>query len=224
MEGQNDQTDLKVKKAAVAVIIIFHLVGLLGFIIPAAQPYFIKMVPFHLLLMFAVIIFSYNANVKRLALFVCGVFLCGFLVEVLGVNTGKIFGSYYYGTTLGYKLAAVPLLMGVNWVILIFSVGQMMKSLKIRNTILASLLGGLFLITLDFFLEPVAMKFDYWHWDNHQIPGQNFVAWFIVSIILLKFYYALDLKQQKYIGITMFVAQLIFFVVLYMTTGSNIFV
>nr|WP_199158454.1 carotenoid biosynthesis protein [Pedobacter sp. ASV2] len=223
MEGQKDKTDLKVKKVAVAVIIIFHLVGLLGFIIPAAQPYFIKMVPFHLLLMFAVIIFTYNANVKRLALFVCGVFLCGFLVEVLGVNTGKIFGSYYYGTTLGYKLAAVPLLMGVNWVILIFSVGQMMKSLKIRNTILASLLGGLILITLDFFLEPVAMKFDYWQWDNHQIPGQNFVAWFIVSVILLKFYYALDLKQQKYIGTTMFVAQLIFFVVLYMTTGSNIF-
>ncbi|WP_131539297.1 carotenoid biosynthesis protein [Pedobacter nototheniae] len=223
MEGQKDKTDLKVKKVAVAVIIIFHLVGLLGFIIPAAQPYFIKMVPFHLLLMFAVIIFTYNANVKRLALFVCGVFLCGFLVEVLGVNTGKIFGSYYYGTTLGYKLAAVPLLMGVNWVILIFSVGQMMKSLKIRNTILASLLGGLILITLDFFLEPVAMKFDYWQWDNHEIPGQNFVAWFIVSVILLKFYYALDLKQQKYIGTTMFVAQLIFFVVLYMTTGSNIF-
>ncbi|MCZ4245412.1 carotenoid biosynthesis protein [Pedobacter punctiformis] len=223
MEGQNDQTDLKFKKAAVAVIIIFHLVGLLGFLIPAAQPYFIKIVPFHLLLMFAVILLSYNANVKRLALFVSGVFLCGFLVEVLGVHTGKIFGSYYYGTTLGYKIAAVPLLMGVNWVILIFSVGQMMKSFKIRNSIVASLLGGLALITLDFFLEPVAMKFDYWHWDYHEIPGQNYVAWFIVSVILLKFYYALDLKQQKYIGTTMFIAQLVFFVVLYMTTGSNIF-
>lgn len=218
MEGQIDQSDIKIKKIAVAVIIIFHLVGLVGFTVPALQPYFTKLVPFHLLLMFAIIVFTYNAAVKRLLLFVTGVFLCGYLVEVLGVHTGKIFGSYYYGDTLGYKIAAVPLLMGVNWVILIFSVGQMMKTLKIRNSILASFLGALLLITLDYFIEPVAMKFDYWHWDWHEIPGQNFVAWFIVSVILLKFYYALGLKQQKYIGITMFLAQLVFFVVLYMTT------
>jgi len=223
MEGQNDQTDLKVKKTAVAVIIVFHLVGLLGFLIPVAQPYFIRLVPFHLLLMFAVIVFSYNGDIKRLLLFVSGVFLCGFLVEVLGIHTGKIFGSYYYGNTLGYKIAAVPLLMGVNWVILIFSIGQMMKNLKIRNSILASFLGSIALVIFDFFLEPVAMKFDYWHWDWHIIPLQNYIAWFIVSIILLKFYYALGLKQQKYIGSAMFLAQLIFFVVLYMTTRTNIF-
>jgi len=217
MEGQIDQADLKIKKLAIAIIVIFHLVGLLGFLIPETQPYFIRLVPFHLLLMFAVIIFSYSGNIRRLLLFVCGVFLCGFLVEVLGVKTGKIFGSYYYGTTLGFKVFTVPLLMGVNWVILIFSTGQMIKSLRIRNGILASLIGGLCLITFDFFLEPIAMKFDYWHWDWHEIPLQNYIAWFIVSVVLLKFYYALGLKQQKYIGATMFASQLIFFVVLYVT-------
>ena len=223
MEGQIDQGDLKIKRIAVGVIAVFHMVGLVGFLIPATHPYFMKMVPFHLLLMFAIIVFTYNGDIKRLSLFVCGVFLCGWLVEVLGVHTGKIFGSYYYGNTLGYKIAAVPLLMGVNWVILIFSIGQMMKSLKVRNSILASLLGALVLIIFDFFMEPVAMKFDYWQWDWHEIPLQNYIAWFIVSVILLKFYYALGLKQQKYIGTAMFVAQLIFFVVLYMTTGTNIF-
>jgi len=223
MEGQIDQSDLKIKRIAVGIIAVFHIVGLVGFLIQATHPYFMKMVPFHLLLMFAIIVFTYNGDVKRLSLFVCGVFLCGWLVEVLGVHTGKIFGSYYYGDTLGYKIAAVPLLMGVNWVILIFSIGQMMKSLKIRNSILASLSGALILIIFDFFMEPVAMKFDYWQWDWHEVPLQNYIAWFIVSVILLKFYYALGLKQQKYIGTAMFVAQLIFFVVLYMTTGTNIF-
>ncbi|MCX2576261.1 carotenoid biosynthesis protein [Pedobacter sandarakinus] len=223
MEGQIDQNDLKVKKVAVAMIIIFHLVGLIGFLVPMAQPYFLKLVPFHLLLMFAIIIFTYNGNVKRLALFISGVFLCGWLVEVLGVHTGKIFGSYYYGNTLGYKIAAVPILMGVNWVILIFSIGQMMKGFKVRNSTVASLLGAFILITFDFFLEPVAMKFDYWQWDWHKVPLQNFIAWFIVSVILLKFYYAFGLKQQKLIGSAMFLSQLIFFVVLYMTTGANIF-
>lgn len=223
MEGQIDQSNLKVNKIAVAMIVIFHVVGLVGFLIPALQPYFMKMVPFHLLLMFAIIIYTYVGDVKRLLLFVSGVFLCGWLVEVLGVHTGKIFGIYYYGDTLGYKIAAVPLLMGINWVILIFSIGQMVKSFKIRNSILASLTGALMLIIFDFFMEPVAMKFDYWQWDLHVIPLQNYIAWFIVSIILLKFYYALGLKQQKYIGAAMFASQLVFFVVLYMTTGTNIF-
>jgi len=223
MEGQNDQNDLKIKRIAVAAIIVFHLVGLVGFVVPALQPYFTKLVPFHLLLMFAIIIVTYNANSKRLLLFISGVFLCGYLVEVLGVHTGKIFGSYQYGATLGYKIATVPILMGVNWVILIFSVGQMMKSLKIRNSIVASFLGAVILIIFDYFLEPVAMKFDYWQWDRKEIPVQNFVAWFIVSVILLKFYYALGLKQQKYIGVAMFISQFIFFVVLYMTTRTNFF-
>lgn len=223
MEGKIDQNDLKIKRIALAIIVIFHSVGLVGFLIPAAQPYFVKLVPFHLLLMFAVIILSYSGDFRRLLLFVCGVFLCGWLVEVLGVKTGKIFGSYYYGETLGFKIATVPLLMGVNWVILIFSVGQMMKTLKIRNSIIASFIGTVALVIFDYFLEPVAMKFDYWHWERQDIPLQNFIAWALVSVILLKFYYALGLKQQKYIGVSMFLAQFIFFVVLYMTTGTNIF-
>lgn len=218
MERQIDPIDLKTKKYAAAVIIIFHLVGLLGFILPAAIPYFTKLVPFHLLLMFGIIVLTYNDGFKRLSMFLAGAFLCGYLVEVLGVQTGKIFGSYYYGDTMGFKIASVPLLMGVNWIILIFSVGQMVKMLKIRNSTLAALIGGLFLILLDFFLEPVAMKFDYWHWDWQEIPLQNFIAWYIVSVILLKFYYAFNIKQQKFIGPTMYLSQLVFFMVLYFTT------
>jgi putative membrane protein len=216
MEGQSDQSDLRIKQFSVAIIIIFHLVGLIGFLVPVATPYFIKMVPFHLLLMLGVIVFSYNGSFKRLSFFLIGAFLCGYLVEVLGVHTGKIFGNYFYGKTLGIKVASVPLLMGVNWIILIFSIGQMVKSFKIRNTILATFIGACFLIAFDFFMEPVAMKFDYWSWSWHEIPTQNYIAWFVVSVILLKFYYALNLKQQKYIGTTMFITQFVFFVVLYL--------
>ncbi|PST84587.1 carotenoid biosynthesis protein [Pedobacter yulinensis] len=214
MEGKNDPVDLKAKKIAVAVIIIFHLVGLAGFLCGPLRPYFIQLVPFHLLLMFGVIVFSYRGPLNRLMLFVSGVFVSGFLVEVLGVYTGNIFGSYYYGRTLGLKVFAVPLLMGVNWVILIFSVAQMIRALGIRHSILASLLGAVLLTVLDFFLEPVAMALDFWHWNWSTVPLQNFIAWFVVSLILLKFCYATDLKQQKYVGATMFLAQLAFFAIL----------
>ncbi|MET4083508.1 putative membrane protein [Pedobacter sp. UYP30] len=204
-------------KWAVAIIIIFHLVGLVGFLVSGLNASFKSLVPYHLLLMFLILILSYNADYKRLYLFIAGVFLCGYMVEVLGVKTLGIFGNYAYGNTMGLKVADVPLLMGINWVLLIFSVGQMVKDFKIRSSSLAALVGAALLVLFDFFMEPVAMKFDYWQWHDKIIPIQNYVAWFIVSVILLKFYYALHLKQQKYIGITLFCSQLVFFVVLYMT-------
>ncbi|MGY3053446.1 putative membrane protein [Pedobacter sp. UYEF25] len=204
-------------KWAVAIIILFHSVGLVGFLVPSLHASFKSLVPYHLLLMFLVLMLSYTADRKRLYLFIAGVFLCGYMVELLGVKTLEIFGNYAYGETLGLKVADVPLLMGINWVLLIFSVGQMIKDFKIRNSSLASLIGASLLVSFDFFMEPVAMKFDYWQWHDKIIPVQNYIAWFIVSVILLKFYYALNLKQQKYVGITLFCSQLVFFVVLYMT-------
>ena len=205
------------KKWAIAIIIIFHTVGLVGFLIPSLHSLFESLVPYHLLLMFSVLILSFNGEIKPLFILIAGVFVCGYMVEVLGVKTLQIFGNYAYGKTMGLKIADVPVLMGVNWVLLIFSIGQMVKDFKIRNSIIASLVGATILVIFDFFMEPVAMKFDYWQWYNKIIPFQNYVAWFIVSVILLKFYYALHIKQQKHIGITLFISQLVFFVVLYMT-------
>lgn len=217
MERPTATNALISRKWAVAIIIIFHVVGLIGFLLPSFHQLFVNLVPYHLLLMFLIIVLSYNGDRNTLFLLIAGVFLCGYMVEVLGVKTLEIFGNYAYGDTMGPKVADVPLLMGVNWVILIFSIGQMVKGFRVRNSILASLIGAALLVLFDFFMEPVAMKFDYWQWHDKVIPVQNYIAWFIVSVILLKFYYALHLKQQKYVGITLFISQFVFFVVLYMT-------
>ena len=49
------------------------------------------------------------------------IFLLGFVVEVVGVQTGLIFGSYSYGATLGVKLFDTPLLIGLNWIFVSYS-------------------------------------------------------------------------------------------------------
>ena len=43
----------------------------------------------------------------------------GFGVEVIGVETGLLFGDYEYGSGLGPKVLKVPMLMGVLWWILL---------------------------------------------------------------------------------------------------------
>ena len=50
-------------------------------------------------------------------------FITGMLAEILGVRYGFIFGEYSYGNALGTKVMGVPLMIGVNWCILIFITG-----------------------------------------------------------------------------------------------------
>ncbi|MFN2335752.1 MAG: carotenoid biosynthesis protein, partial [Bacteroidales bacterium] len=43
-----------------------------------------------------------------------------FLIEAVGVNTGRIFGTYTYGKALGPALWNTPVIIGLNWFLLIY--------------------------------------------------------------------------------------------------------
>ena len=196
------------------LIVLFHIVGLIGFLTPSLNPLFVKIVPFHLLLMMGLILYSHSHRNRDFWLFVLVTYFAGFLIEVFGVSTGYIFGSYQYGDTLGFKIAEVPLLIGVNWVILIYCTGVTIKKLAIQSHVLRSVMGAFFLVFLDFLIEPVAIKFDYWSWTGMNIPFQNYVAWFIFSFMMLLFFYARQFKKQNPAALVLLLSQLVFFAAL----------
>jgi len=115
------------------IIVLFHLVGLFGFLNPAWEVFFIKLVPYHLLLMLLIMIFTVEDRSYNLLKFALLVYLAGYLIEVLGVNTGLIFGNYRYGSALGLKVWEVPLLIGVNWLILVYCTGIFLQSVHVKN-------------------------------------------------------------------------------------------
>lgn len=197
-----------------ALIIIFHAVGLFGFLNPALTPLFLKLVPFHLLLMLILLIVSHHGKNKEYKLFLLVTYLAGYLIEVIGVSTGYIFGSYQYGETLGIKLAEVPLMIGVNWVILIYSTGITIKYFKIKNHVVRALIGAFFLVCMDILIEPVAIRFDYWSWADLNIPFQNYVAWFIFSFCMMLFFFARKFRKQNVAAPVLLISQLVFFIVL----------
>jgi len=192
-------------------IIVFHLVGFIGFSLPHLHDFFISFVPFHLLLMTAILLVNQKEFKKEFWLGLAFVYLAGYLVEVVGVSSGAIFGNYTYGNTLGIKLAQVPLLIGLNWVILIFSVGAVLKKYfkHLRN--LKSLVGAVILVFIDFLLEPIAVRFDYWSWADSVVPLQNYVAWFFVCFILLRVYYELEFRKSNPVAMTLLISQILFF-------------
>lgn len=198
-------------------IIIFHVVGFVGFSLPHLHDFFISFVPYHLLLMVSILLINQKEFNKQFWLGLIFVYTSGYLVEVVGVSTGSIFGTYAYGNTLGFKLAQVPLLIGINWVILVFSVGAVLKKYLKHQRNLKSIIGAVVLVFIDFLIEPVAVKFDYWSWLDSAIPLQNYVAWFFVCFVLLRVYYELEFRKSNPVAFTLLVSQVLFFIGLNVT-------
>lgn len=196
------------------IIILFHLVGLYGFLTPELSELFIDLVPFHLLLMLLLLIFSIKEWSSHILLFAGIIFTAGFLIELIGVNTDAVFGSYTYGKALGIKLWQTPLLIGINWLILVYCTGILLKQFKIKNRFLFSLLGALILLSLDILIEPVAMRFDYWTWDGSVIPVQNYLAWFLFSGLMLWIFSSMSFNKQNKAAVVLLFSQFIFFAVL----------
>ena len=102
------------------IIIVFFAVGAIGMLVPFSRPLFQQITPLALILSLALLLwFQPNYNFKTIAIFVF-VALAGFWLEVLGVNTGIIFGNYKYGDALGPKLFETPYMLGINRLLMIY--------------------------------------------------------------------------------------------------------
>ena len=206
------------QKIEIIIIILFHVVGLIGFYIHAEQALFLKMVPYHILLMFLVICFSHqNINWKFLLCMVFIVFL-GYCTEWIGVNKHTLFGEYYYSDVLGIKYDNVPLIIGINWFIIVYATGVFMRY-AINNYMGLRIVGGAALMVfLDMVIEPVAVKFNYWHWRMGSnlltAPLSNYIDWFFVSLAMLTAFEFFQFKKQSMAGAVLLAAQFVFFVLM----------
>ncbi|TXK51312.1 carotenoid biosynthesis protein [Pontibacter qinzhouensis] len=199
---------------AVGVLVIFHAVGFWGLGLSGRPEYFQSLTPLNLLLT-NVLLFSFHKGyTSRFLVFAFLVFAAGFLAEVLGVHTGFIFGNYSYGSTLGTKLWEVPLLIGVNWLMLVYATGTMVHKLPL-HWFLKAITGAMLLVLLDYFLEPVAITYDFWSWHEQVIPLSNFRDWFGLSLLLQVLFQKFNFYKKNPVAPYVYLVQLLFFIALY---------
>tara|TARA_B100000902_G_C27108333_1_gene812280 strand:+ start:33 stop:506 length:474 start_codon:yes stop_codon:yes gene_type:complete len=138
------------------------------------------------------------------------VYLFGFFVEVAGVKTGLLFGEYIYGTYLGVKFLEVPLIIGVNWLLLVFCTYGLAQKF-FNNNFVKIIFASFLMVLLDLVIEPVAIKLDFWSWTGFHVPIQNYFMWFLTSsimhLVLLKSDVCISFKLSMFI----LVSQLMFF-------------
>ena len=193
------------------ILLLFYAVGVAGMIVPATSALFRQLIPWALLLSFVVLGVFHQGRVsaKQLMVFVF-IYLAGFAVEAVGVNTGLIFGQYVYGNGLGLNLLGTPLIIGLNWLYMVYSTAAIMNKYKIAHWLRIPIAAALMLL-YDLVLEQVAPALDMWHWANGQIPLQNYGAWFLMALFLHSIIVLTKIKIKNRMASLILACQFVFF-------------
>lgn len=201
---------------SIGLLMIFYIVGLLGMLFSDQPDEFAQLSWLNLLISGAVLFLNHEKWSAKLLLALVSIGILGYLVEVVGVQTGMIFGEYQYGEALGYKLGGVPLIIGLNWVMLCyFSVFTFSRWIK--PWWLISSVAAMSLVGLDLIIEPVAIKLDFWTWGSKDIPIQNFIAWFLIAAVFNKLITLTKEESANKLAPYLFLIQTLFFLTLRIT-------
>ena len=114
-------------------------------------------------------------------------------VEVLGVTTGFPFSSYSYSTELGPRVANVPLIIPLAWVMMAYPALLLARRLGQPRVVAVCALGAVALTGWDLFLDSQMVSQGYWTWSNPTpalvgipgIPAINFAGWLLASVTLI---------------------------------------
>ncbi|NCI48785.1 carotenoid biosynthesis protein [Sediminibacterium roseum] len=215
---------------AIFIALLFHVSGFVGMVFTPYKNWFVQNTPLNLCLMAALIIWTHEEKNLSFYFFFAIAFLVGMGTEMIGVNTGKLFGSYEYGGTLGPKFNNVPWLIGLNWVVVIFCVAAVMqkifawmkRKMEGQQTVMPKRIQTLSLLVdgatlaafFDWVMEPVAIKLGYWQWKNNEVPLYNYVCWFAISFVLLLIMRWMRFQKANHFAVQLFIIQLLFFMAL----------
>ena len=174
-------TNNTTSKISVFIIWLFHLCGMVG-ISYGNKDFFLAFTPINLFISFVLLFVNQKQLESKELKSAFLIFFIGMVSEILGVNYGLIFGDYVYLDNLGVKILGVPVLIGVNWIILTFITGSL-SSFIFKNKYVSILMGAILMIGLDLLIEPVAPLLGFWIFDLQKVPLQNYIGWFVIGII-----------------------------------------
>jgi putative membrane protein len=165
------------------LIISTHVAGLIGIAFPVSRDFFLSLSPLNLALSTGLVLSLHREWPPFFRILIVAYALAGFGVEVLGVQTGWPFGQYQYLDALGWPLWGVPLIMGLNWALLLYATAALAGRL-VRPVGLRIALAAAMMVFIDSWIEPISATLRFWEWADGHAPLINFLGWFGVSALL----------------------------------------
>ncbi len=198
----------------IQTVVSVYIIGILGFLIPYTHNFFVDLTVLNLLFSVIVLFIATWADLKwqHFLIFIL-VYILGYAIEVIGVNTSWPFGAYSYGDVLGVKLFDTPLFIGVNWLLLVLATNLMARQ-RIDNPWLVPVVAATMMLIFDIALEPFAIYTGMWSWEAVNVPFNNYLAWWIIAFFMHALFVPLKFTQGGKVAHAVFLAQIVFFIII----------
>jgi len=193
------------------VLLLAYVAGVIGLQLPSVAAYFRPLSPLTLISSLVVLLLYHTDWRPSFYAYIVLALLTGYLIEVLGVHTGQVFGQYAYGNGLGGKLWSVPPVIAINWLTLSYCCGAVCDRLP-GSMVGKVLAASSLMVGLDVLIEPVAVDLDFWTWFGQPVPWQNYAGWWLVSAVLFSIWYALPFAKANRMAKWLLFFQFLFFV------------
>ena len=175
---------------------------------------FLSLSPFSLIFTFLIVIYS-NIEISYKSLIaINAIFLISMTSEIIGVNSGLFFGSYYYGENLGYYFYGVPLVIGLNWIVLTISCANIALYFFETNKYLSLFFGSFLMLLLDIIMEQVSGNIDFWYFNDQSLI-YNYFTWFIIGLCNQYFCQKFINQKQLIISVSVYLSFILFFLTLF---------
>lgn len=201
---------------AVFICALVHVSGAIGMAFFNREA-FLEMTSLNLLLMFVLLLWTEERITTSLIYSLVIIFITGVVTEVIGVNTGILFGSYTYGDFFGIKVFDVPLLIGINWFCIVYCCYVLTARFigTGRYTfVLTPLITALLTTAFDWIMEPAAVLLNFWKWEGDVIPFLNYASWFMITFLLVRIMLIIDPPRSNRFAIYLLAIQASFFIFL----------
>jgi bisanhydrobacterioruberin hydratase len=194
------------------ILVLYYIVGAIGMVLPQTSLLVKSLTPYTLLMTIVLLAFFHQTKVSlHTVIVLVSIAMMGFFAEMVGVNTGIIFGNYQYGNGLGVKLFNTPLLIALNWLFLVYTTASIFDAVSIGK-VWRVLIPSAMMLAYDLVLEQIAPTLDMWRWDNDAIPLQNYVAWFVLSALFHGMIVIFKVKTANPLSLTVLATQWLFLI------------
>jgi putative membrane protein len=177
---------MKTNKTFIAIpfLVILHFTLLVSIFLNGSET--IKYLPIVILIDCFIVGLFHKQIDMRFAAYATILYVSSFFLQAIGAKTGKIFGQFFYGNSLGVTVFETPLIIGLIWLLLSYSSSVSIslftvKKPSINNPVIKALLASCLMLIIAFLIESNAAAYDLWYWKNQTAPVQNYTAWFVFS-------------------------------------------
>src|SRR5215210_2047632 len=134
----------------------------------------------------------------------------GYAIETTGVATGFPYGPFYYGDSLGPKVAGlVPYLLPLSWAPLVLgavaATAPEEERDSTRHRVFWVLSAAVLLTLVDGVLDPGAASLGFWVWPEggpyYGVPVSNYLGWLFSSSLAAAILLALGRRRWEKVSL-----------------------